>query len=279
MIDSGAFLARWPPEAPSARAAACGVKMVRMGAVYDEIGGTYSRYRRADQRVAAHIERALGGARRVLDVGGGTGSYETGRRWYVAAEPSRVMLAQRAEHAAPAVQATAERLPFAAGSFDGAIAIFTVHHWPDRGAGLREVRRLTDGPIVILTSDDEAFDEGFWLREYLPAPALDTVPHVTVREITDALGPCRIEPVPVPHDCEDGFFAAYWRRPWMYLDPGARAAISALALLAPDVVDSMSVRLRADLESGEWHRRHHDLLDLDEYDCGYRLVVSDPAVG
>ena len=249
-----------------------------MGAVYDEIGSTYSRYRRADPRVAARIEGALGGAERVLDVGAGTGSYETGRRRYVAAEPSRVMLEQRADDAAPAVQSTAQRLPFADASFDGAIAIFTVHHWPDRGAGLREVRRVTEGPIVILTWDADAFADAFWLvRDYLPAGALDTVPLLPISEIIDALGPCRIETVPVPHDCTDGFFAAYWRRPEIYLDPDARAAISALALLDPAMVDHMVDRLRADLESGEWHRRQRDLLELEEYDTGYRLVVSDPS--
>jgi SAM-dependent methyltransferase len=249
-----------------------------MGAVYDEIGSTYSRYRRADPRVAAHIERALGDADRVLDVGAGTGSYETGRRRYVAAEPSRVMLEQRAHDAAPAVQGTAEHLPFADRSFDGAIAIFTVHHWPDRGAGLREVRRVTEGPIAIFTWDADAFADAFWLvQEYLPDGALDTVPLLRIGEINDALGPCQLETVPVPHDCTDGFFAAYWRRPEMYLDPDARAAISALALLDQAVVDQMVGRLRADLESGEWHRRHADLLDLAEFDVGYRLVVSDPA--
>ena len=32
-------------------------------------------------------------------------------------------------------------------------------------------------------------------------------------------------------------------------------------------------RLRADLESGAWHEAHADLLDLEEIDLGYRLIV------
>jgi len=93
-------------------------------------------------------------------------------------------------------------------------------------------------------------------------------------QIAAAVGACRIEPVLVPHDCTDGFFAGYWRRPEAYLDAGARAAISGLALLPDDVIDRMVTSLREDLASGVWKERHADLLALDAYDCGYRLVVA-----
>jgi hypothetical protein len=33
-------------------------------------------------------------------------------------------------------------------------------------------------------------------------------------------------------------------------------------------------RLRADLDSGAWTRRHADLLERDELDLGYRLLVG-----
>ncbi len=33
--------------------------------------------------------------------------------------------------------------------------------------------------------------------------------------------------------------------------------------------------LKRDLETGEWARRHADLLTLDACDAGYRLVVAD----
>jgi hypothetical protein len=36
-------------------------------------------------------------------------------------------------------------------------------------------------------------------------------------------------------------------------------------------------RLRADLESGAWARRHADLLERDELDLGYRLLVGPGA--
>lgn len=247
-----------------------------MTETYDRIGSTYGEHRRPDPRVAAAIEGALGSAMTVLDVGAGTGSYELGDRHYVAVEPSQLMLAQRAPDAAPAVQGVAERLPFPDDTFDAAIAILTVHHWTDAAAGLAEVRRVTRGPIVVLTWDAEQLADTFWLvREYLPESALQELPLVTLTAVRLLLGPCRVEPVSVPHDCTDGFFAAYWRRPERYLDPGVRAAISGLALLDPTVVDRMVTELGDDLASGRWHERHADLLELDTYDHGYRLVIAD----
>ena len=243
---------------------------------YDRIGTTYSRHRQPDPRVAAQIDRALGDARLVLDVGAGTGSYETGDRRYVAAEPSTVMLSQRRPDAAPAAQAVAEHLPFGDGAFDAALATLTIHHWTDPAAGIAEVRRVTDGPFVILTWEGDTVSDHYWLvRDYLPEAAAFDDGLVRLTEIVDLLGgDCRVEPVPVPHDCVDGFFAAYWRRPEAYLDPSVRAAISGLALLDDASTERMVVQLRADIESGAWHERHADLLELDEYDAGYRLVIA-----
>lgn len=242
--------------------------------VYDRIGLSYSRYRRPDPRIAARIDAALGDAVTVLDVGAGAGSYETGDRRFVALEPSQVMLAQRPPGAAPAVRGTAERLPFADAVFDAAMAVFTVHHWADPDAGLAEVRRVTRGPVVVLTWDPGPQNDRFWMvADYLPELRRHQLDGALATAVSN-LAPCRVEPVPVPHDCTDGFFAAYWRRPAMYLDAGARAAISALALLDPPVVERMTRTLAADLASGEWERRHADLLTLDAWDAGYRLVVA-----
>src|ERR1700681_1639490 len=96
---------------------------------YDGIGRSYARHRRPDPRIAAQVARALGEARRIVDVGAGTGSYEPAGALVVAVEPSSVMVAQRPVGAAPVVHAVAERLPFPAGAFDAAIAVLTIHHW------------------------------------------------------------------------------------------------------------------------------------------------------
>jgi hypothetical protein len=80
--------------------------------------------------------------------------------------------------------------------------------------------------------------------------------------------------VPVPHDCRDGFYTAYWRRPVAYLDPEVRAGISVLASRTPEETAPGLERLQADLESGAWAEQHADLLEREELDLGYRLLVA-----
>jgi SAM-dependent methyltransferase len=242
--------------------------------LYDRIGVGYAQHRRPDPRVAARLHAALGDARTVLNVGAGAGSYEPTGGGVIAVEPASTMIRQRPVGAAPVVQATAEHLPFADDSFDAALAVFTVHHWTDRGRGLAEVRRVVRGPVVVLTWDPDVGDR-FWLvHDYVPATkALD---HGAPRpqEIADALGGGRVETLLTPHDCVDGFFACYWRRPEAYLDPGVRAAISGLARLDPDDLEPGMARLATDLADGTWRRRHGLLLDQDAYDAGHRIIVS-----
>jgi SAM-dependent methyltransferase len=190
----------------------------------------------------------------------------------IAVEPSPVMLAQRPVGAAPAVQAGAEALPFADAAFDAAMAILSDHHWPDRAGGLRELRRVARKRAVVFQCDLEA-QLDFWLvRDYLTTfrPMA-----MTITELAGHIGAQRIEPVPIPHDCRDGFLAAYWRRPQAYLDPRVRDGISVFRLLPPEEVDAAIERLRADLESGAWARRNADVLERESIDLGYRLVIAE----
>jgi SAM-dependent methyltransferase len=180
------------------------------------------------------------------------------------------MIRQRPERAAPVVQGRAESLPFAAGAFDASMAVLTVHHWSDKAKGLAEMQRVTRGRIVILTCDPSF--RGFWLADYVPQLVrLDEAMMPAIEEFESWLGPCDIRPVPVPHDCLDGFLCAYWRRPEAYLDPRIRAAISSFWMIG-DISGALD-RLRHDLESGAWAARYGSLLGLDEYDCGYRLIT------
>ena len=241
-----------------------------MTAIYDTIGVDYAALRRPDPRIAATIARALGPARTVLNVGAGAGSYEPADRHVTAVEPSAQMIRQRRTPAAAVVQASAEALPFADQSFDASMAILTVHHWRDQAQGLRELRRVTRGPIVILTYDP-AF-RGFWLADYLPR--LVTLDEAQMPQMSDYarwLGATRIDAVPIPHDCRDGFLCAYWRRPAAYLDPRIRAAISSFWAMGDIAAELAS--LRHDLDSGVWAARYGDLLGQHECDCGYRLVT------
>ncbi len=241
-------------------------------ALYDRIGIGYAAYRRPEPRIAARIAEALGPARTVVNVGAGTGSYEPATGRIVAVEPSAEMVRQRAPDAAPAVRASAGALPFADRAFDAALAVLTLHHWPDWRAGLAEMRRVARGPVVILTWDPH--HPPFWLlRDYFPGIVdADRAAFPSFGRMEGVLGPMRIHPVPVPADCVDGFLGAYWRRPAAYLDDGARGAISAFSKL-DDAATGLS-RLRADLADGTWERRNGDLLGRAELDVGYRLVVA-----
>jgi SAM-dependent methyltransferase len=170
------------------------------------------------------------------------------------------------------VRGTAEALPLGSGRFDAAMALLTIHHWSDWRAGLREMRRVARRRMVLLTFDAEASD--FWLtRDYFPAlNALDRRIMPPLRELANELGDFHVTPVLVPHDCTDGFLGAYWRRPHVYLDPAARGSMSAFASV--DAADGLR-RLASDLDSGAWHKRNAELLDLDALDVGYRLLRWD----
>lgn len=241
-----------------------------MAAKYDSIGINYAARRQPDPRIARAIHAALGPAQTVLNVGAGTGSYEPPRCTVTAVEPSLEMIRQRSPLAPMAIQAQAEDLPFDDGSFDASMAILTVHHWTDKQQGLREMRRVTRGPVVLLTFDPSHRP---WLTAYVPALALlDEAQMPALADYERGLGRVRITPVPVPHDCRDGFLYAYWRRPAAYLDPSIRAGSSSFQ--AVDGVDAGLEKLKRDLETGEWARRYADLLTLDSYDAGYRLVVG-----
>lgn len=238
---------------------------------YDRIGLNYSDLRRPDPRIAAAIEAALPAAGTILNVGAGAGSYEPAGRAVTALEPSLEMIRQRPAGSAPVVQGRAEALPFADRSFDSAMAILTVHHWSDKERGLGEMRRVARGPVVILTFDP-AF-RGFWLADYIPAlVALDEAQMPALADYGRSLGPVAVAPVPIPHDCTDGFLCAYWRRPEAYLDPRVRAAMSSFWALGD--VSAALARLESDLESGAWAERYGGLLARGSLDCGYRLVVA-----
>ena len=242
------------------------------GGLYDSIGRAYSGARRTDRRIANRIWAALDDARTVLNVGAGTGSYEPSDRDVTAVEPSAIMRGQRPAGAAPCIAAQAESLPFTGRSFDAAMAVLSDHHWRDPIAGLRELHRVARR-VVVFQFDNQEFPR-FWLvRDYLPEFAALANDHPALAERARAIG-ARAQPVPIPWDCFDGFFHAYWRRPEAYLDEAVRRGSSVWARLGPDVEARAVAALRADLESGAWHERNADIASLDELDAGYRLLVA-----
>jgi SAM-dependent methyltransferase len=245
------------------------------GPLYDTIGAGYAVGRHEDPRIAAAIWEALGDARTVLNVGAGTGNYEPRDREVTAVEPSAVMRAQRPADAAPCLDAVAEALPFDDNTFDAATAILSDHHWRDNAAGLRELARVARR--VVLLQFDNALPNRFWLvRDHLPefAERCRMGPVLAARAalLSDD---ARMVPVPVPWDCADAFFHAHWRRPEAYLDPEVRAATSVWALVGAEAEQRAVCALARDLDSGAWHERNGELLDLDAFDLGCRVVVAE----
>jgi hypothetical protein len=111
------------------------------------------------------------------------------------------------------VQASAEVLPFADGEFDGALWL-TRRYFP-------RVR--------------------VWDRERLP----------TLATVAAVLGELAVDPVPIAHDCSDGFLGCFWRRPEAYLDPEMRFGMSRFRSLDETTPEAGLECLWADLASGE----------------------------
>jgi SAM-dependent methyltransferase len=241
---------------------------------YEAHGARYAAIRRPDPRIAAQVHAALGAAETVVNVGAGAGSYEPEDRAVVAVEPSATMRAQR-PHRLPAVDATAERLPFDDGAFDAAMAMTTIHQWSDLHRGLGEMRRVARGPVVILTFDGAALDR-LWLAGYAPelmvAEARRMPP--TDRVLAALGGTGTVAEVPIPLDCTDGFTEAFYGRPERFLDPDVRRAQSAWGFVAPGVEDRAVAHLARDLDSGAWDARFGALRTQPWFIGAVRLVVA-----
>lgn len=248
--------------------------------LYDRIGYSYSRTRQADPRLARVIWEALGDAETVVNVGAGTGAYEPPGRSVTAVEPSTVMIAQRPADAAPVIRASAERLPFADRSFDAAMAILSDHHWRDRRRGLNELRRVARQRVVLFNANPGEAGRFWFSSEYLPE-FLELIEDryfavdAWEQELERTLGRVRLVAVPIPHDCVDGFYGAFWRRPEALLERSVRAGISVFAQVGEEHVRRAIEALRGDLRSGKWQRDHRQLLDLEQLHLGYYVVAAD----
>lgn len=252
------------------------LRMAAGGVRYDTIGRGYADYRRADPRIAAVVNAALGDARTVVNVGAGTGSYEPTDRPVIPIEPSTAMAMQRPAHLAPAVLGVAESLPLADGTVDAAMAVLTIHHWSDRQRGLAELVRVARRRVVLLTIDPEVEADMWLFQDYLPdVLAQDRRDFPTLGQLTATLGATRVVDVPVPRDCTDGFLLAFWSRPEAVLDPGARAATSGFARMDRGREAAAVTRLADDLASGEWDRAHGQLRELPALDVGLRVTVTE----
>lgn len=244
---------------------------------YERSGAGYRNQRRTDPRIAAYVHAAIGNARSVINVGAGTGSYEPEDRVVTAVEPSASMRSQRPAHLSVAIDAIAENLPFDDASFDAAMATVTVHQWTDTDQGLREMRRVSRGPVVVLTFDGDALDL-LWLANYAPELiAVERRRYPKIDHIVQVLGgKSAVTPIPIPKDCVDGFTEAYYARPERFLNPTVRQSQSAWGFVESEAVERIVSQLRADLESGEWSRRYGAIASQPEFIGSMRLICATP---
>jgi SAM-dependent methyltransferase len=245
---------------------------------YDQLGQKYSGYRQTDPRIADFVNKALGDAKTILNVGAGAGSYEPADKYVIAVEPSVVMRAQRMKNnKVPAINAKADNLPFDDNSFDASMAMVTVHHWPDIDQGLKELRRVTKNPVIVMTFDPEQLDN-FWNADYFPELIeVERARYPSIDFIKKSLGGnCEVVPIPVPLDCSDGFQEAFYGRPEAFLEKEVRLAQSAWGFLKDGLEEELVKRLSTDLESGAWDKKYGHYRIEPTFTCALRLVISRP---
>ena len=241
---------------------------------YETGGVTYERVREEEPFIASKIREALGNSRTVLNVGAGTGNYEPQDRYVLAVEPSALMRSKRPSHRSPAVIASAENLPFDDNAFDASMACLTIHHWPDLRKGLSEMRRVTSGPMVIMTFDLDALKR-YWLYDYVPElPASDIARFPTIDQLRKMLGEIELITVPIPLNCVDGFQEAFYGRPELLLDPAIRKAQSGWSFVSEEVQERFVREITDDLQSGEWDRKYGHFRTQPFFEGALRLVVA-----
>ena len=243
-----------------------------MNALYDAIGVTYAVTRCTDPQIASQLYPELQGATRIVNIGAGTGSYEPEHVDLVAVEPSMQMIAQRKPGAYRVEQAFAEKLPFEDRSFSHAMTVLSMHHWENRALAFKEINRVATEKFVAITWDPRA--ETFWLtRDYFPEiHETDKRIFPDLDELSEHFDDVSIYPLPIPSDCQDGFFAAFWKRPKAYLSSTVRQSMSPFAKLQ-NLAEGLR-RLETDLASGAWATKNHAILSLAALDVGYRIISA-----
>ncbi|RZJ70392.1 class I SAM-dependent methyltransferase [Flavobacterium sp.] len=245
---------------------------------YDNLGETYSKIRQTDPRIANYVLDALADAKTIINIGAGSGSYEPENKYVVAVEPSVTMRKQRlANQKVPAIDAKADSLPFDDNSFDAAMAMVTIHHWPDIDKGLREIRRVTKNQILVMTFDPDALDK-FWNADYFPELIeVEKARYPKIQDILDALGgKSEVIEIPIPLDCRDGFQEAFYGRPEAFLNPEVRLNQSAWGFLRDGLEEESVNRLKADLDSGKWDEKFGKYRSEPFATFALRLIVSHP---
>ena len=237
--------------------------------LYDLIGHTYVKSRRADPAIAKTIAERLRlrPTGDYLDLACGTGNYTValnalGGHW-TGIDASDVMLAQARQKSTAITwtQSSAEELPFADAAFDGAICTLAIHHFPDLASPFAEVRRtLRSGHFVIFTGLAEQMRQ-YWLCHYFPemmARSIEKMPsesQIRVALLRAGFRSATVAPFFVTTELQDLFLYSGKDRPKIYMDADIRANISSFAQLAcATELQEGLVRLKSDLQSGAFDK-------------------------
>jgi ubiquinone/menaquinone biosynthesis C-methylase UbiE len=254
-------------------------------AIYDSIGGNYSRNRTADFRILSAVKELLylPSGSVLADIGAGTGSYSNAlaKHGYkvFAIEPSGVMRKQAVpDNNVRWLSCPAESLDLKMNSVNGVIVILALHHFSDVQKAIMEIKRICpDGPLVLFTMDPRE-SEHFWFNEYFPGIAR----HVekVFPPLANVIGlicgntnwSANIRVFPLPGDLKDMNMCSGWNSPEIYLDEGMRNNTSGFALANQKEVHKNLVYLKKDLASGEWDRKYGTLRKRDSFDAGFRFI-------
>lgn len=256
---------------------------------YDLIGKTYNSTRKADIRITKTIIKELKTniPSTIIDVGAGTGNYSMELSVHgfdvLAVEPSRVMREQGKKHKNLRwLSGVAEQLPFEDNSMDGAVCLLATHHFSDLEKSLKEMIRVVkkNGTVLIFTADPRLCPNNFWLRDYFSniiEESYNIYPQINdFKDLFEEVSGNTVDVIkfPIPHDIIDQFFFSGWRHPELYLDSTFRAGISSLSNLPKELLEPSLSKLKEDLNSGLWYNKNSSILELTEYDGGYRFLKT-----
>lgn len=256
--------------------------------LYDSIGENYNATRQPDHRIVAKLISLLDlpTGSKIADIGAGTGNYSNAiaQQGYqvIAIEPSKVMQRQQQSHPDVSwITASAEQIPLADNTLDGAVVMLALHHFNDLNVGLREISRITKSPKIVIFAFEQEKIADFWLTDYFPYFIQDTlatfprtqkIAHL-IYQITHQ--ETAVIPFLLPSNLSDLFAASGWCKPEIYLDAQVRRGISSFAKMPPNELEMGLKQLKADINSGFWLEKYGDLLNQKEYDAGYRIIVTN----
>jgi ubiquinone/menaquinone biosynthesis C-methylase UbiE len=250
--------------------------------LYDTIGRGYNQTRMADPHIATRFALLLDikSKGKYLDIGCGTGNYTLMLHSMgidiVGADPSEAMLsiARSRNDQINWLHAHAEQFVTTAGTFDGILAMLTIHHWKDLQQGLYALSQslLPGGKMVVFTATPAQM-EGYWLNHYFPLMMRRSIDAMySIDQMMDAamgagLQITATEPYFVQEDLQDQFLYVGKHNPMLYFEEQIQNGISSFSIHAnADEVERGLAALKTDIENGTFPAiRERYANDLGDY--------------